>query len=368
MAKRRGSTAGARPTGQAQTTGDLVRRALGGHDGPTSRAMISTFRRLDARTVRNVWPEGPGWWNATTRALAHRYRSIDAWSPSFLRLLAAERRFIGPRLGPNARPISGAAIDTRVRFLDQKLVTYDLLDLLDVPHPPVLGIWPDVRDVDLEALPERFCLKPAIGSTSHGVLLLERQAPGTYREAMHGEVMRSADIVAHLRGAADALDVSDQVFAEELVDAPEPGEVPYDWKAYCFYGEVGLVLQMGRTPGDRPRLKFYGPDGRDLGKVRDPERCDLDLPSSPDLPDMVAMARRISLALPMAFIRVDMFDGPDGPLVGELTPTPGGPQMFDRSLDESMGLMWEAAEKRLIDDLLQGRQFPEFMKVTSSPA
>jgi hypothetical protein len=342
----------------------IVRWLLGGRHGFTSRALESVIRRADARSVRNVWPDGPGWWNATTRALAHRYRSIDAWSPSYLRNLAAERRFVGPRLGENARPIVGETLSVRVRTLDQKLATYALLDLLDVPHPKVHGVWPDARDVDLASLPDRFCLKPSLGSTSHGVLLLERTGPDTYVEAMRGTTMTPGDIVAFLREEADGLYVGREVFAEELIDAPTPGAVPFDWKAYCFYGEVGCVLQMSRTPGERPRLKFYGPRGTVLGKVRDPERCDLSLPASPDLPEMVRMARRISSALPMAFIRVDMFDGPSGPLVGELTPTPGGPQMFVRSLDVSMGLMWEAAEKRLIDDLLHQRPFPEFMKVT----
>lgn len=343
-----------------------IRRLLGGRDGAPSRLVESAARAVDARAVRNVWPEGPEWWRAATRSLGHRYRSMDAWSPSYLRLLAAQRRYVGPRFGPEEGRNATGALDARIRILDRKLVTYELLDLLAVPHPDLYGVWPDIREVDLEALPDRFCLKAADGSTSQGVLLLERRSPGTYLEALRRSTMTADAIVELLRDEADRERVTRQVFAEAWIDATDREAAPYDWKAYSFYGEIGCILQMRRLPGQRSRLKFYAPDGEDMGKVRDPERCDPTLPVSPHLARMVEMAERVSAALPMPFIRVDMFDGPDGPMVGEVTPTPGGQQLFRRDVDESLGLMWEAAERRLVDDMLAGREFPEFTKVTST--
>ncbi len=347
--------------------GVRLRRLLGGREGRPSRLIEGAARAVDARSVRNAWPEGPRWWNSGTRSLGHRFRAIDAWSPSYLRGLAAQRRFVGPRFDEaGGRRLAGGTLDARIRVLDQKLVTYALLDRLDVPHPEVYGVWPDAREVDLDGLPDRFCLKAADGSTGHGILVLERTGPGTYREALRATTMTGAAIVAHLRDEADRARVSREVFAEARIDTPATGEVPYDWKAYSFYGEIGCVLQMRRTPDERSRLRFWSPAGDDLGKIRDPERCDPTLPPSPDLDRMVDIARRVSEALPMPFVRVDMFAGPAGPLVGELTPTPGGQQIFRKAVDESLGLMWEAAEHRLVADLLDHKRFTDFLAVTDT--
>ena len=72
---------------------------------------------------------------------------------------------------------------------------------------------------------------------------------------------------------------------------------------------------------------------------------------------LLAVARRVSTAVPSAFCRVDLYDTPAGPVLGEITFYPGTFFYKNRKLmapEEAvrLGAMWGVAEKRLAGSLL----------------
>jgi hypothetical protein len=78
----------------------------------------------------------------------------------------------------------------------------------------------------------------------------------------------------------------------------------------------------------------------------------MDLPPPQDPQALMALAQAISADLPIAFCRIDLFETGRGPVVGELTPEPGGYQNFDAACDAYLGLWHDLAQARLALDAL----------------
>mgnify|MGYP001167134534 FL=1 len=72
--------------------------------------------------------------------------------------------------------------------------------------------------------------------------------------------------------------------------------------------------------------------------------------------EMLSIAARLSSLLKTPFISVDMYESTRGPVVGELTPAPGGPYYkkmyeFSQNYDIELGKAWERAEQRISAEL-----------------
>lgn len=68
--------------------------------------------------------------------------------------------------------------------------------------------------------------------------------------------------------------------------------------------------------------------------------------------EILNVARRVSAAVPSAFVRVDLYDTPKGVYLGELTFYPGTFYYKNRKLmhpmeAERLGRMWDSAAERL---------------------
>jgi hypothetical protein len=64
--------------------------------------------------------------------------------------------------------------------------------------------------------------------------------------------------------------------------------------------------------------------------------------------------RRLSLALPLPFCRIDVIETDRGFHYGELTPEPGNYQAFSPDVDQLLGTAYEQAEARLLGALGAG--------------
>jgi hypothetical protein len=240
---------------------------------------------------------------------------------------------------------------------------YELARRLSVPPPTIMWTGEDLAAPDLSTLPDRFVLKPASAASSRGVFPLVRTGPTTFRSLLAGHRLSDGSLLtrgralsfeelrATVRGLVGRGEVSaEQVIEEFIHRRDDPDELPYDWKLYCFHGNVELVLQKdprGTRDHRAARFRFYDRGFRDLGAIRHHDRVDAALPP-PDDPDaLVAAAERISAALNHPFVRVDLFEGSGGVRFGEITPHPGGDQWYGADMDRILGRAWEDAEVRL---------------------
>jgi hypothetical protein len=205
-----------------------------------------------------------------------------------------------------------------------------------------------------DGLPDRFVIKPVDGAANRGVFLLERRGPG-FLDLIDGVTKTSADVVDQFRHQFESGRVSEFITVEELL-LPRPVLrdrilVPDDFKAYCFYDRVEVVMQRRMfASADRSdwRFKFWSRDWNDLGAVKYPDRCDDSLQRPEGAADLVATAERLGRQLAVPFVRIDLYDTDRGAVFGEVSPHPGPPEVWTPELDEQLGQAWEVAEARLL--------------------
>jgi len=196
-----------------------------------------------------------------------------------------------------------------------------------------------------------FVIKPDWGSSSRGVLLLHRLSQDKYLNLADGTEMRAKDIANKLtegiknasKGRAD-----DLIVEESLINGEKR---PIEWKVYTFYGQIGLIMAIDPNVhhGEHYKAKFYSPNwqylGPDILKDREIDGS-IGLPKHPEM--LLEAAKAISLQVPTGFMRVDLFEGPEGPMLGEVCLIPGLDQYFRNGYDRKLGQMWEDANVRLL--------------------
>jgi len=229
--------------------------------------------------------------------------------------------------------------------------THDWARELGVRTPELVGIYADIADLPWDSVPERFVLKPFRGSTSMGVFLLER-VDGGWRDLNSGRVVASHDVEQEYRALVTSGAISADVLVERLIVDPRfPGLPPIDYKIYTFYGRVGLIAAKAHgwdgRGGSVAAFKIFDSEWRDLGDAFAGIPLDPLIPAPVRAAETLELASLIGSAVPRGLLRVDLFEDEDGPVLGEVTPEPGGPVLVRSDVDQMLGRMWEEAEARL---------------------
>ncbi len=230
---------------------------------------------------------------------------------------------------------------------------YRFADLLGIRRPAVLQARQAIDSLDLEM---GHALKPPRGSGSRGVYLLHEGNRAV--DLRCGIILPDRDSLrAALHADVAARRVPLDVWNVEglIRDAATPSGLPDDWKFHCFYGEIMLMGHIRKLP--QPMV--FGLDHA----LRPTRWFQLD-PTIPENPapqhpcqSFLDLARRISLALPSPYIRVDLMTSQEGPVLSELTARPGVLHLHDLETDRFLGEALLQAEARLERDLMQGKPF-----------
>jgi hypothetical protein len=206
---------------------------------------------------------------------------------------------------------------------------------------PLIGVYDDAEDIELDRLPNSFVIKATHGSGWN--LIVEDKEQLQWHAAKHTlNGWLASSYYPYLR-EWQYRDIPPRLVAEELV-LDEHGEIPSDYKLLCLGGAENqtILVEVDLDRHTDHRRNIY-----DLDWNRLP--FDLNYPGSgtvvprPDrLDEMVDLARRLSGELP--FVRVDLYSTPGGLFFGEMTLTPDGgggrfePPEWDRKLGDLIGL------------------------------
>jgi hypothetical protein len=80
------------------------------------------------------------------------------------------------------------------------------------------------------------------------------------------------------------------------------------------------------------------------------------------------IAAKISLEIPLPFMRIDFLRSADGNLIFcEFTPRPGDFEKLNAGTDARLGREYSAAFARLYDDVLNGKSFKLFSQLCAEP-
>ncbi|EXF24443.1 hypothetical protein BG28_05340 [Nesterenkonia sp. AN1] len=239
-----------------------------------------------------------------------------------------------------------------------KLRSYALADSLGIATPEIYRVWHSLEDIDFSDLTvQRFVLKADRGHSGMAVIPLTRTGTGW-------QTLTGKEQLTESRPSERMLTRLEQgggpYFAEEFLESASNATIPEDIKVYTAYGQVLHVLVMS-TEGVQVmnrktfKRKYFGPDGGDLGPILPGANYGPDIPVPVGWNGLLEAAEKMSIAAGIPFVRVDLYATSRGPVLGELTPAPGGKQTYSLDHDAQLGAAWNNAEVRLHRDIARGR-------------
>ncbi|MFD1020148.1 ATP-grasp fold amidoligase family protein [Thalassobacillus hwangdonensis] len=241
-------------------------------------------------------------------------------------------------------------------LLDHKQTAYRFMEQLNVRAP-----WSSSEIYSIDNLPirEGIVIKPEDGAGSRGVYLVYDL--DDIIDIKHSKMLENWQaLIESMQADLESGRVeNDRWYMEELIlENIETRAPARDVKFYCFYGKVGLILEIIRFP--ETRYSWWTADGDRIrtGKYDD----DLFIGTGVTQAE-VGMAASISTHIPAPFMRIDFLREAEGLVFGEFTPKPGNYDEFDEKTDRWMGELFLEAEERLMKDLLEGKKFMEYDKL-----
>lgn len=239
-----------------------------------------------------------------------------------------------------------------------KIALEEFVQKHGLPHLKMITLFKTASEVTLQGLPDFFVLKPASLWSGTGVMLLHRISGLTaYFDAKNNKILTENDIIsACLRVEQKFQRTLNFIVEERALDEDPDKRIPLDYKVFTFYGVAKFVLQVDRNFSP-PRMAFF--DGG-FDPITD-DRVQLN-PERPDTQgqhrkpecwkEILDLARQVTIKLEAPFISVDCYATARGPLLGELTHTPGGPwyggmYKFSDAFDLELGTAWQEANAKL---------------------
>jgi len=269
--------------------------------------------------------------------------------PSFFRHAYADRRIF-------RHMRAHVDIDDPADLFGHKLSGYSFAQSHGLRIPVLHGLWDEPEHIAWDELPDRTVIKPHTGHHSHGVFPLRRHSGEWTIVTKTGPTSPTA-VVEQLRQLTAERKIGGPYFAEELFGGGEGNVLPTEVRVFTFYGEVGLVnVRKSSDHGNIEGVAIcrFLEDGTP-GPVHPHHDDSITPPANFD--ELVAVGKRLSLAIPRPFVRVDLYDLDGEVAFGELTRRPGGSQDLGAATDRRLGELWEKAQARLFSDLIDGASF-----------
>lgn len=279
--------------------------------------------------------------------------------------------------------LQGGESHVPARIGDKKLIR-QFCDLIGVRTPSIYfrGLQKDLSDFNF---PTEFVLKPAFASTSIGVMLLARGEESTFQDLITGEIVHLDDLLEKCRDIASRYyedSSAGNFIVEELLRDENGSTPPQDIRFYTFQGEIGMILKEDHLSGSAAHAMYFDgdflpfPDVRQRYSVAEKAK-ELEVIVEAKTPanwkQLLAVAKRVSTAVPSAFCRVDLYDTPTGVVLGEVTFFPGTFYYRDRKImsqneAERLGRMWDDAADRLQGSASHIGMTAPFVPTPSAPS
>ncbi|GAA0343109.1 hypothetical protein GCM10008931_37990 [Oceanobacillus oncorhynchi subsp. oncorhynchi] len=234
--------------------------------------------------------------------------------------------------------------------LDDKQTAYRFMEKQAIRTP---GSPEDIYTIETLPEKENIVIKPANGAGGRGVYIV--YASSDIISVKTGEKLSNWSLLKH-RMEKDLQENKvdqDAWRIEELILEDTANKVSgRDVKFYCFYGKVGVILEIIRTP----EMKYCWWDGQGK-RIQTGKYEDKAFEGKGVSMEEIDMAERISSLIPSPFMRIDFLRSENGLVFGEFTPKPGNYDEFNDKIDTYLGNLFIEAQGKLDRDLLQGKTF-----------
>lgn len=245
--------------------------------------------------------------------------------------------------------------------LDDKQTAYDFVSAFNIIVPKL-----DKNIYTVDTIPQReeVVIKPIDAAGARGVYLIHE--PNYIFDVRHANVLTSfTELQAAMhRDITSGAVEEDAWLMEQLIYEFKKQRLPArDLKFYSFYGKVGLILEIVRDP--EIRHTWWTRDGKRISTGK----YEATLFAGQGVTETeIEQVERLSSAIPAPFMRIDFLKSESGLVFGEFTPKPGNYDDFDQAIDAWLGDYFVQAEGRLVEDLLNGKTFPEYNEFIQSLA
>jgi hypothetical protein len=186
--------------------------------------------------------------------------------------------------------------------------------------PRLYGAYLSPEEIDLAALPERFVLK-----CSHGAkccLFCKEKQKLDMDRTRRALARWLATDYSTLLGELHYAGMTPRIVCEEFLEDGSGGELPTDYKLYCFAGHVHCTMVCsGRRANDTGRFDYFDPAWQRLPHYWGSASPERSIPTPAGWDEMVSVAERLSGPFP--FVRVDFYSIRGRAILGEMTFTPG---------------------------------------------
>lgn len=198
-------------------------------------------------------------------------------------------------------------------------------------------------NIDFERLPEKYVIRPAIGTNSRMVFLIDGNL-----NLFDGKKYTPKEIISILSDASVGDPNFEFLFEEFLVDEKGEQRILDDYKFYMFNGEVACIRVINRQSPRKGTNRYYNENWELLPTIKNTKYTDGKYQPPPSfLEEMISFARTLSKACEI-FIRVDLYATTKGAVFGEFATTPSHGQGYSRSGSRFLMKYWNKHCKGLI--------------------
>jgi hypothetical protein len=272
-----------------------------------------------------------------------------------LRYMACHRRFsllVRPTLFTEKNMLR-VALDRRniLRTCADKLTMRELIKAKagDGFLPEILCVANDPAKIHWEKLPNRFVMKGSHGSGFVKVVEGFDAACQASVETLVDTANEWLEVDYGERSREWAYKgISRNIIIEGFIDSDckDKDDVPWDFKLFVFDGKCAMIqVDTGRFADHRMNLfsRSWEPFNCTYKDLYAESNKALVAPANLD--EMIKVAEQVGRGID--FVRVDLYSTEAGPIVGEMTMTPGGGievKFTDPSLDRLLGKQWQQAK------------------------
>jgi len=187
--------------------------------------------------------------------------------------------------------------------------------------PRLYGVFQDSSEIDLARLPERFILKCTHGCKCN-VYCRDKKSFDATAATRSLDSWLEADF-SKVFGEVHYSPIKPRIICEEFLE-DGGGELPADYKVYCFHGKAHCTLVCsGRTMNGTANYDFYDREWqRKLPYARSSLAVDRRIKKPAAYEEMIEAAEQLSQPFP--FVRADFYSIKGRAVFGELTFTPCG--------------------------------------------
>lgn len=199
----------------------------------------------------------------------------------------------------------------------------------------LLCTFDDVDHIDFDILPKQFAMKLNDGA---GYYIICNDKDNLNRTEVIKKMKKWWKEHKYLSYSELQNKASKRmIIVEKFINDFEDNGQPTDYKFYCFDGEPKAILTVWERNMDDAKKIFMSTDWKFLSYAYKGGKAEADLgeyPARPkDLDKMIECARALSKGFP--FVRVDLYQGKENPIFGELTFTCAG-AMFTAETDPAV--------------------------------